>query len=95
MALSIAEFESLIEHAGLLDDKDVTRRTVREVFVWSQRRNAGAEKSVRREEQSLEEMEFFEFLESVALLAIRKYQQDEEASLQYKLEQTVRALLFS
>ena len=80
MALSIAEFESLIEHAGLLDEKDVTRRTVREVFVWSQRRNAGAEKSVRREEQSLEEMEFFEFLESVALLAIRKYQQDEEAS---------------
>ena len=77
MYLKLEQFISMIESTGLLTSSDVlvnasaTHRMVRESFVWSQRKDTQDHHSVNKEEESLIQMSFTEFLESLALLAHR------------------------
>ena len=73
-----------VESSGLLREDDVlvtastTHRVIRECFIWSQRKTTHDKTSVVAEEQSLNKMDFNEFLESLALLAHRTFAEQEE-----------------
>jgi hypothetical protein len=81
MHLTMDGYIALIESSGLLREDDVlvtastTHRVIKECFVWSQRKSTNDHHGVLAEEQSLNRMDFNEFLESLALLAHRTFSQ--------------------
>ena len=84
MHLNLQNYIDLIESTGLLREDDVTvsvsvtHRTIRECFIWSQRKTTEDKASIRSEEDSLTEMGFYEFLESLALMAHRIFAEHPE-----------------
>ena len=110
MHLTMDGYIELIESSGLLREDDVlvtvstTHRVIRECFIWSQRKATGDHSNVHQEEQSLNKMDFGEFLESLALLAYRTYFEHPEwlhvsgahaEHLGVKLEELLNVLLAS
>eukprot|EP00942_MAST-04A_sp_MAST-4A-sp1_P002883 g2883.t1 len=68
------DFVALIESKGLLSGShNVSRMTVKEAYVWSQRRTTSTHAKVEHEEKSLQRMDFYEFLEALALMAVRMH----------------------
>jgi hypothetical protein len=79
MHLTLQQYTDLVESTGLLREDDVTvrasitHRTIRECFIWAQRKTTDDRATVKNEEDSLTELGFYEFLESLALMAHRVY----------------------
>ena len=79
MHLKLQNYIDLIESTGLLREDNVTvsetvtHRTIRECFIWAQRKTTSDKVSVQNEEESLKELGFYEFLESLVLMAHRVY----------------------
>ena len=79
MHLELQQYTDLVGSSGLLREDDVTvqasitHRTIRECFIWAQRKTTTGRASVGAEENSLTELGFYEFLESLALMAHRVY----------------------
>ena len=91
------DFIALIESKGLLSGShNVSRMTVKEAYVWSQRRTTSVHAKVEHEEKSLRRMDFYEFLEALALLAVRMHSdpfQHGKMHLHEKLEILIDYLL--
>ncbi len=91
------DFMVLIEAKGLLSGThNVSRMTVKEAYVWSQRRTTSTHAKVEHEEKSLRRMDFYEFLEALALLAVRMHSdpfQHGKMPLHEKLEILIDHLL--
>ena len=97
MYMVLDDFMTLIEQKGLLSSShNISRMTVKEAYVWSQRRTTSTHAKVEREETSLQRMDFYEFLEALALMAVRMHSdpfQHGKMPLHEKLEILIDHLL--
>ena len=95
--MDLADFEALIDSKGLLSGHHaVSRMTVKEAYVWSQRRATSTHAAVQHEEKSLQRMDFYEFLEALALMAVRMHSDQSKhrgMSLHDKLETLIDYIL--
>ena len=95
--MELEDFEKFMEGKGLLGGRHaVSRMVIKEAYVWSQRRTVGTKASTSKEEMSLRRMDFYEFLEALALIAIRMHSdpvRHQGMDLRDKLETLVHIVL--